>query len=155
QMMEIGLSPDLFYATVGIAFPAYRDAFGPAAEGVMGAGVWNPDVPTEDAQGFFDRHLALHGAEPDRWASAACYATGQVLHQAIEEAGTLDPTAVKAAMDTTEFSTILGTFRFDNRFIPVYPGQVGQWQDGEFQVVSFTNDRTADPIYPKAEWPGG
>jgi branched-chain amino acid transport system substrate-binding protein len=97
----------------------------------------------------------MHGTEPDRWASAACYASGEVLQQAIEAAGTLDPVAVKEALDTTEFSTILGDFRFENQFNPVYPGQVGQWQNGEFEIVSYADDRTAEPVYPKAEWPAG
>jgi len=155
QAIEIGFSPDLFMASVGVAFPPYRDAFGPAAEGIVGTGAWNPNVDTEDAQGFFDRHVEMHGAEPDRWASAACYATGQVLQQAIDAAGTLDPVAVKEAMDTTEFNTILGTFQFENQLNPVYPGQIGQWQNGEFEIVSPTDDRTADPIYPKPAWPEG
>lgn len=153
QAIEIGYNPDLFMAAVGVAFPAYRDAFGPAAEGVVGTGAWNPGVDIEGAQGYFDRHLEMHEAEPDRWASAACYATGQVLQQAIEAAGTLDPVAVKEAMDTTEFNTIVGTFTFENQVNPVYPGQIGQWQSGEFEIVSYTDDRTADPIFPKPEWP--
>lgn len=155
QAIEIGFNPDVFMASVGVAFPPYRDAFGPAADGIIGTGAWNPGVDTEDAQGYFDRHVELHGAEPDRWASAACYATGQVLQQAIEAAGTLDPVAVKEAMDTTEFNTILGTFQFENQLNPVYPGQIGQWQNGEFEIVSPTDDRTADPIYPKPAWPEG
>ncbi len=154
QMLEIGLSPDLFYATVGVAFPAYRDAFGAeVVEGIMGAGVWNPNVDIEGAQEYFDRHVEMHGTEPDRWASAACYSTGQVLQQAVEAAGTLDPAAVKEAMDTEEFDTILGTFSFEDQFNPVYPGQVGQWQNGEFEIVSFAEDRTAEPIFPKPPWP--
>jgi len=153
QAIGIEFSPDLFMAAVGVAFPAYRDAFGPAAEGVVGTGVWNPNVDIEDAQGFFDRHVAMHDAEPDRWASAACYATGQVLQQAIEAAGTLDPVKVKEAMDTIEFDTIIGTFSFDNQVNPVYPGQIGQWQDGEFEIISHTADRTAEPIFPKGAWP--
>ncbi|MDX1435388.1 MAG: amino acid ABC transporter substrate-binding protein [Anaerolineales bacterium] len=155
QAIEIGFNPDVFMASVGVAFPSFRDAFGPAAEGVIGTGAWNPSVDTEDAQGFYDRHVALHESEPDRWASAACYATGQVLEQAIEAAGTLDPAAVKEALDTTEFNTILGTFRFENQLNPTYPGQIGQWQNGEFEIVSYTADRTAEPVYPKPEWPGG
>ena len=155
QAIEIGFNPDLFMASVGVAFPPYRDAFGPAAEGIVGTGAWNPGVDTEDAQGYFDRHVEMHGAEPDRWASAACYATGQVLQQAIEAAGRLDPVAVKEAMDTTEFNTILGTFSFENNLNPVYPGQIGQWQNGEFEIISPTDDRTADPIYPKPAWPEG
>jgi branched-chain amino acid transport system substrate-binding protein len=155
QMQEIGFNPDLFYATVGVAFPAFRDANGvEAVEGVMGAGAWNPNVDIEGARGYFDRHVEMHGAEPDRWASAACYATGQVLGQAIEAAGTLDPQAVKEAMDTTEFNTILGSFTFEDNFNPVYPGEVGQWQDGEFEIVGPAENRTSDPIYPKPSWPG-
>ncbi|RPI25008.1 MAG: branched-chain amino acid ABC transporter substrate-binding protein, partial [Actinobacteria bacterium] len=155
QAIEIGFNPDLFMAAVGVAFPAYRDAFGPAAEGIVGTGAWNPSVDTEDAQGYFDRHVEMHGAEPDRWASAACYATGQVLQQAIEAAGTLDPVAVKEAMDTTEFNTIIGTFRFENQVNPTYPGQIGQWQGGEFEIIGYVDDRTAEPIFPKPEWPAG
>ena len=155
QAMEIGFNPDLFMAAVGVAFPPYRDTFGPAAEGVIGTGAWNPTIDAEDAQGYFDRHVEMHGAEPDRWASAACYASGQILQQAIEAAGTLDPVAVKEALDTTEFNTILGAFSFENQVNPVYPGQIGQWQDGEFEIVGYTDDRTADPIYPKAPWPEG
>ncbi len=144
-----------FMAAVGVAFPPYRDTFGAAAEGVIGTGAWNPTIDAEDAQGYFDRHVEMHGAEPDRWASAACYASGQILQQAIEAAGTLDPVAVKEALDTTEFNTILGTFSFENQVNPVYPGQIGQWQDGEFEIVGYTDDRTADPIYPKPPWPEG
>ncbi|MCL4876456.1 MAG: amino acid ABC transporter substrate-binding protein [Anaerolineae bacterium] len=151
QMAEIGYHPDLFYATVGIAFPAYRDVFGAeVVEGTMGAGVWNPNVPIEGAQEYFDRHVEMIGQEPDRWASAACYASGQVLQQAIEMAGTLDPEAVRDAMASGEFETILGTVHFENQFNQTYPGTVGQWQNGEFEIVSPADQRTADPIYPRS-----
>ena len=155
QMREIGLNPKMFYATVGIAFPVYRDAIAAAgaAEGVMGAGTWNPQVSADDAQGYFDRHVAMVDAEPDRWASAACYASGQILQQAIEAAGTLDPAAVQAAIATGEFNTILGTVKFENQFNTTYPGNIGQWQNGEFLIIDPGANRQADPIYPKPEWP--
>lgn len=151
QMLEIGYSPDLFYATVGIAFPAYRDVFGvDIVEGTMGAGAWNPNVDIEGAQEFFDRHVEMFDAEPDRWASAACYASGQVLQQAIETVGTLDGEAVRDAIAEGEFETILGTVTFEDQFNVTYPGEVGQWQDGEFEIVWPVENRTADPIYPRS-----
>jgi branched-chain amino acid transport system substrate-binding protein len=150
QMLEIGYSPDLFYATVGVAFPAYRDVFTPeVVEGIMGAGAWNPNVDAEGAREYFDRHVEMFETEPDRWASAACYATGQVLQQAIEAAGTLDRVAVRDAIADGEFNTILGTVTFENQFNTSYPGEVGQWQNGEFEIVSPAENRTADPIYPR------
>lgn len=158
NMIEIGYSPDLFFATVGVAFPPYRDAiFSPEiVEGVMGTGVWNPNVPVDGAKDMFDRWVAFHdGGEPDRWASAACYATGEVLQQAIEQAGTLDPVAVRDAMTTGSFETVLGTVTFDNQINYTYPGAVGQWQNGEFEVIGPTDQATVDPIYPKPAWPSG
>jgi branched-chain amino acid transport system substrate-binding protein len=118
----------------------------------MGAGTWNPLVSPE-AQGYFDRHVAMAGAEPDRWASAACYASGQILQQAIEAAGTLDPAAVQAAIASGEFNTILGTVKFENQFNVTYPGEVGQWQNGEFVIIDPGANRQVDPVYPKPEWP--
>ncbi len=155
QMQEIGLSPDLFFATVGVAFPVYRDIFSAeGVEGVMGAGVWNPNVPTEGSAEYFERHVEMFEAEPDRWASAACYASGQILEQAIEAAGTLDRTAVRDAIADGEFNTILGTVTFENQFNTTYPGQVGQWQNGEFEIVAPADAPGAvEPIFPKAPWP--
>lgn len=155
QMREIGLNPKMFYATVGVAFPVFRDAIaaGGAAEGVMGAGAWNPQVKAEGAQGYFDRHVAMAESEPDRWASAACYASGQILQQAIEAAGTLNPAEVQKAIASGEFNTILGNVKFDNQFNTVYPGNIGQWQNGEFMIIDPGENRQADPIYPKPEWP--
>ena len=154
QMREIGFNPKMFYATVGIAFPVYRDAIagGGAAEGVMGAGTWNPMV-SDASKGYFDRHVAMAGAEPDRWASAACYASGQILQQAIEAAGTLDPAAVQKAITDGEFDTILGKVKFKNHFNVTYPGNIGQWQNGEFVIIDAGDNRQAAPVYPKPEWP--
>jgi len=154
QMREIGFNPKMFYATVGIAFPVYRDAIAAkgAAEGVMGAGTWNPLV-SADAKAYFDRHVAMFKQEPDRWASAACYASGQILQQAIEAAGTLDPAAVQTAISTGEFKTILGTVKFKDQYNTTYPGNIGQWQNGEFVIIDPGANRQAKPIYPKPNWP--
>ena len=150
QMAEMGYKPNLFYASVGVAFPAYRDVFGAEAiEGTIGAGVWNPNVPVEGARDFFDRYVAMYGTEPDRWASAGCYASGQVLQQAIEQAGTLDHEAVRDAIATGEFETILGTVYFEDQFNVTYPGYIGQWQNGEFEVVEPADRRTVNIIYPQ------
>lgn len=151
QMLEIGYQPEFFYATVGVAFPAYRDVFGAEmVEGIFGAGAWNPNVEIDGAAEFFDRHVEMFETEPDRWASAACYSSGQILQQAIEAAGTLDPSAVRDAIAEGEFDTILGTVSFEDQFNVTYPGEVGQWQDGEFEIVSPAENRTAEPIYPRS-----
>ena len=152
QAKAIGLNPKLFYATVGVAFPPYRDTFGAkTVEGVMGAGVWNPNIPVPGARDWFNRYVKRWGQEPDRWGTAGGYATVQVMQKAIEIAGTLDGTKVRDVIAREKFDTVLGQVEFKDQFNPHYPGEVGQWQNGEFEVVDKAK-RTATPIYPKPAW---
>jgi len=152
QMKAIGLNPKLFYATVGVAYPSYRNKFGAkTVEGIMGAGVWNPKI-SPAAKEWFDRYVKRWGEETDRWGTAGGYATGQILEKAIDIAGTLDPTKVRDVIAREKFDTVLGPVKFVDQFNIYYPGQVGQWQNGEFLTVDKTN-RQAKPIYPKPAWP--
>jgi branched-chain amino acid transport system substrate-binding protein len=153
QMKAIGLNPKLFYATVGVAYPSYRDKFGAnTVEGIMGAGVWNPKV-SPAAKEWFDRYVKRWGEEPDRWGTAGGYSTCQVLEQAIGKAGTLAPTKVRDVIASgVTFDTVLGPLKYVDQFNTYYPGQVGQWQNGEFLTADKTN-RQGKPIYPKPEWP--
>jgi branched-chain amino acid transport system substrate-binding protein len=152
QAKAIGLNPKLFYATVGVAYPSYRDKFGAkTVEGIMGAGVWNPKI-SPAAKEWFDRYVKRWGEETDRWGTAGGYATGQILEKAINIAGTLDPTKVRDVIAREKFDTVLGPVKFVDQFNIHYPGQVGQWQNGEFLTVDKTN-RQAKPIYPKPVWP--
>ena len=152
QAKAIGLNPKLFYATVGVAYPSYRDKFGAkTVEGIMGAGVWNPKV-SPAAKEWFDRYTKRWGEEPDRWGTAGGYSTVQVLEQAIEKAGTLDPTKVRNVIASgVTFNTVLGPVKYVDQFNTYYPGHVGQWQNGEFLTVDKTN-RQAAPEYPKPAW---
>jgi branched-chain amino acid transport system substrate-binding protein len=152
QMMTIGLNPKLFFSSVGIAYPSFRDKFGVAAvEGILGTGCWNPKV-SPAAKEWFDRYTKRWKVEPDRWGTAQSYATGQILEKAIEIAGTLEPTKVRDVIARETFDTILGRIKFENQFAKGWPGHVGQWQKGEFMVVDKAT-RQAKPIYPKPEWP--
>jgi branched-chain amino acid transport system substrate-binding protein len=152
QMMAIGLNPKLFYTTVGVAYPDYRDKFGAkTVQGIMGAGTWNPKVsPT--AKEWYDRYVKRWGVEPDRWGTAGGYATVEIMQKAIEIAGTLDPVKVRNVIASETFDTVLSPVKFIDQFNPNYPGEVGQWQNGEFEVVDKAK-RTAKPIYPKPPWP--
>ena len=153
QMMAIGLNPKLFYTTVGVAFPTYRDKFGAkTVEGIMGAGVWNPKLPYPGVKEWYDRYVKRWGVEPDRWGTAGGYATVQIMQKAIEATGSLDRIKIRNYIANTKFDTTLGPVKFKNQFNISYPGHVGQWQDGEFLVANKAT-RQAKPIYPKPAWP--
>jgi len=154
QTKELGLNPKLFYLGVGVAFPIYKQMFGgPAAvEGIMGAGAWNPRVPYPGAQEYYDRHVKRWDKEPDRWASAFAYASLQILEQAIEKVGSLDRKKLRDAIASETFPTIIGPVKFEGGFNVQAPGEIGQWQQGRFEVVAGKDKRTAAPIYPKPTW---
>ena len=150
QARAVGLNPKLFYAAVGSAFPVYRDKMGPAAEGVMGLGTWNPKMSPQ-AKAYFDAHVKRWNKEPDRWASAHAWAGLQILEQAVAKAG-LDRKALRDTIASSEFTTVIGKIRFRNGENIATPGVVSQWQSGEFEVVWPPQNATSPAYYPKPNW---
>ena len=150
QAREIAFNPKAFYTSVGTAFPVFRDKMGPAFEGVMGMGTWNPKTSAA-AKAYFEAHVAKHKKEPDRWASAHAWAALQVMEQAVAKAG-LDRKALRDAIAGGEFDTVIGKIRFRNGENISTPGVVSQWQGREFEVVWPPDLATAPALHPKPNW---
>ena len=148
QSKEIGFAPKIFYTAVGTAFQIYRDRMGKASEGVMGMGSWNPKM-SPAAKTYFEAHVALNKKEPDRWASAHAWAALEILQQAVEKAG-LDRKAIRDYIASHEFDTVLGKMKFNGSEEIGVPGMVGQWQNGEFEIVWPAARATAKAVVPKA-----
>ena len=155
QARDLQLNPKLLYLGVGVAFPVYKQMFGGPniVEGIMGAGAWNPKLAYPGAKEYFERHVKRWKTEPDRWGSAFAYASVQILERAIETAGTLDRAKIRNIIATETFPTVIGPVKFDGGFNVQSPGEIGQWQKGEFEVVAAKEKRTAAPIFPKPQWP--
>ena len=123
-------------------------------EGVMGTGAWNPKVPYPGAKEFWDRMVQFSGAgKVDWYGNAFAYSSVQILQQAIEKAGTLDRKKIRDVIAKGTFDTVIGPVRFESQINVQSPGEVGQWQNGEFEIVAAKEKRTAKPIYPKPPWP--
>jgi branched-chain amino acid transport system substrate-binding protein len=151
QSKALAFNPSAFYAAVGTAFPFYRDKMGAATvEGVMGLGTWNPKSSPR-AKAYFDAHVARWKKEPDRWASAHCWAGLEILQQAVEKAG-LDRRKIRDYIAANEFDTVVGKIRFRNGENVATPGIVSQWQNGEFEVVWPPQNATAPSLFPKPAW---
>jgi branched-chain amino acid transport system substrate-binding protein len=151
QAKAVDFNPAIFYTAVGTAFPFFRDRFKGGAEGVMGVGAWNPKVKYPGAKEYFDAHVARMKKEPDRWASASAWATLQILEESIARVG-LDRARIKAHIDATEFSTVIGPVKFAKGVNVATPGMVGQWQKNEFEVVWPPERSTAKAVVPKPKW---
>ena len=135
QSKEIGFNPKFYYASVGTAFQLYRNVMTPAgAEGVLGMGSWNAKT-SPGAKAYFDAHTKKFGGkEPDRWASGACWAALEILTAGVAKHG-LDRKALRDFVANNEHSTIIGPIKFVGSENVGTPGAVGQWQNGEFEMV--------------------
>lgn len=151
QAKEVGFNPKFFYASVGTAFPLYKNVMTPAgAEGVLGMGSWNGKT-SAGAKAYFDAHVASQKKEPDRWASGACWASLEILTTAVKQVG-LDRKAIRDYVAGTTHKTILGDVRFNGSENVGTPGTVGQWQNGEFEVVWPQQVATAKLNPAKPAW---
>ena len=163
QSMAIGYSPKAMVLGPGANFQFFIDIFGPQVlEGVIGFGAWNSKSSPALAE-FSEKFIDRFGiGQADWWGAAFYYAGLQCFEQAIEKAGSLDNTKVRDVMASEHFETILGDTWFDmtaggegggQLAKECAPGQVGQWQDGVFEVIDIGEKRTSAPIYPKPGWP--
>ena len=152
----IGYNPKAFLLGPGGNFEVYRKIFGAdVIEGVMGEGAWNTKS-SPAAKDFVDRYTKRYPKETLDWWGHNVYLAGlEVFQQAIEKAGTLDQKKIREILVKEKFNTILGPTWFENQMLAkdCYQGQIGQWQNGIFEVIDPGPKRTAAPIYPKPAWP--
>jgi len=148
--------------------------------GVMGLGAWNeksgPGAKeyndlfrgywTEKELFWLDEDGLPSGNElpvyQDWWIDICCYSALQVLQRAVESAGELDENGM--INNSTLITYINSGAVFDTAMNPalkfednrpagdMFAGNIGQWQNGVFEVVDADHRRTADPLYPKPQW---
>ena len=89
---------------------------GPAAVGVSVPSQWAPQVKYKTNYGpsssdFATRFKAKYGTDSD-YHSAGGYGSGLIFQHAIEQAGSVDPAAVTAALNKTDIVTLFGPCKF-------------------------------------------
>lgn len=145
----LAFNPKVLFVGVGTAFPGYKGKFQANAEGVMGIGGSDANLP--GIKWYIQHHKEIIGREPDRWASPITYASLQVLQQAIERVGKVDRAAIIKEINTGSFETIIGKVKLEdgqNRNI----WSVGQWQGADFFGVAPTTKAGAKAPIAKPAW---
>jgi len=130
QMRDLGVHAPIITMVAGPAYKEYVDGLGELANGVTssswwhhatsykGVGVW---PTTED---FYKEFVAQEKSDPD-YVHASCAASGVVLQNAIERAGSLDKQKVRDALAATDIVTFYGPVKFtangmnQNRDLPI------------------------------------
>ncbi|OGO11879.1 MAG: hypothetical protein A2Y93_16825 [Chloroflexi bacterium RBG_13_68_17] len=152
--IELGFNPKAWIGGPGVNFGFFHTGFGPMAEGVMGFTSGSPRQ-SEALRALFDK---LYTGKPedvqDPWGHPLYWAGLEVWKQAIERAGTLDQTAIRDIIAAEHFDTVLGDTWFENGLLSkdCHMGEIGQWQNGVYEVVGPEDRATAEMVYPKPAW---
>ena len=155
--MELGFNPKAWVGGPCVNFGFYHTTFGPAAEGVLGFTSFSPKQ-SATAKALADKLYTGKPEEAQDWWGHPLYWAGlEIWKQAIEKAGTLDQAKIREIIATEKFQTVLGETWFDKGLLAkeCHTGEIGQWQNGVYEVVGPKDMATADTVYPKPEWPAG
>jgi len=169
QLYEKDVPANFVTLLVAPPDPSFAE-LGDAALGVIGPSQWEPlaDFNAEAAAAagmdfygpssheFADAYMTAYGEEAS-YHAAGGYVAGLLLQKAIEDAGSLDVQAVKAALDNLDLLTFFGYNKF-NTSAESHGLQVGhsmvyiQWQQtGDAlgkQVVWPAEGASAETLYP-------
>ncbi len=159
QSIAMAYNPKVWFMGSGGGFSSILGPY-PAEtiEGIMSWGAWNPKSSEACAE-YFDHFKDYWKNDTnvfyDYWGLVHYYAGLQCLQQAIEATGTLDNSKIHDYLTGNHFETVLGDTWFENNMIApdCFMGNVGQWQNGIFEVIDRTDRATSDPIVPKPAWP--
>ena len=152
---RIALGP---VALVAAPIQQFHEALGNDVEGFIGPSQWEPagdyhgdnenyfGPTTSQVMGSLRRQSEL----PIDYPMIQAYAAGLVAQRCVEEAGSLEPQALRAAANILDFSTFYGGFRIE----PATGRQIGrsvvlvQWQQGRKVIVWPPEQRQGKLVYP-------
>jgi branched-chain amino acid transport system substrate-binding protein len=164
QMKELDVNAKLV-AVLDASLYSFLKALGAKdLEGVSGFIEWDPNVNYRVNYGpnneqflkmyeAFAREKFKDTDPPDNHTPLGLV-SGLLIQAAIEKAGTLDSTKVRAAMNDLNVTTLVGPFKIDKTGLQQgYPMLTTQWQKGKSVVVWPAQFGTPDRfIYPMPAW---
>ncbi len=174
QLYELGIRPKLIGILVAPALPEFYENLGDAAEGIVYPSQWEPKVkfspenvpegyewygPTVDEFIQYFKQVAQERGKGDIMPSYHAADAGAAilfLVKAIEKAGSLDPDAVRQAMNDLALYTFYGKIKIDPE-TGLQIGHemiVGQWQNGVKVIIWPPEAAEAEPLYPLPGYQG-
>lgn len=127
------------------------------AEGVfVPNGGWYPQLTAFENQQMVQAYLAKYGGNASDISSdvAEAYSVGQVDQQALTKVGSIDNAKLIQQLHSSTFNSVQGPVKFDstgqNTAAVAY---LFQWQNGNLIPVYPANIATAQPEFPKPNWP--
>uniref|UniRef100_B8DRY9 Extracellular ligand-binding receptor n=1 Tax=Nitratidesulfovibrio vulgaris (strain DSM 19637 / Miyazaki F) TaxID=883 RepID=B8DRY9_NITV9 len=156
QIKELRIDARLFAGgAAGFAIPEFIDNAKDAAEFVVTATLWSPQVSYPGAREFAEKYKAAHGDYPS-YHGALAYSSVYVVKDAVERAKALTTEDINAAMKGVDMMTAFGPVKFESRdgyqnqnFIDTLALQVLQ---GKHETIWPERYASAKPVFPLPKW---
>lgn len=133
QLKASGLKLRYLQGWKGAWSNEFRKQLGNLADGILSDGHWWENYPYPGAKKLgerFYREFGYHSVTVGTY-----YALTQILWQAIEKAGTLNPILVRSAVLHNNFNTVMGTINYDLQGVARYPSLTFQWINGKQELI--------------------
>jgi branched-chain amino acid transport system substrate-binding protein len=149
SLTKVGFEPKILFQTNAPSFgKQYSDGVGVEnTDGTFFAISHTPDAETPGNAEFVKAFEEKFGGEAPAEDAADAYASGQVLQAAVEGVGSIDDQLALAdwLRDNT-VETILGPLEWEDTGAPIGEFLIGQWQNGEAEIVLPEEAATSDEI---------
>ncbi len=135
QMKEQNFSVPYLHGWKGTWPYEFREALGDSSDYVLADGFWSMDYPYPGAKALGEQYMKTHNNKSNT-SVGMFYANAQVLLRAVENAGSLDSKAVRAAIAGKEFKgTVQGDVKFDAAGLALVTSTANQWWKGRHMLV--------------------
>lgn len=134
QMKEQNFSVPYFHGWKGTWTGEFHEALQSASDYVLADGFWSMDYPYPGAKELGERYEKQY--KKQSVTAGMFYANAQVLMQAIDKTGSVDPKTVRDAVAGHEFkSTVQGDVKFQPNGLALISSSANQWWKGRLQLV--------------------
>lgn len=156
QIKELRIDARLFAGgAAGFDIPEFVDNAKDAAEYVVTATLWTPQLAFKGAREYAAKFKSKYGDFPS-YHGASAYATVYVVKDALERAKNLTPDEIRAALKATKMETAFGPVQFADKegfqnqnFTDTYVRQVIK---GEHETIWPAAYATQKYIFPIPKW---
>ncbi|MBI4633748.1 MAG: ABC transporter substrate-binding protein [Deltaproteobacteria bacterium] len=156
QIKELRIDVKLFTGgAAGFAIPEFLDNAKDAAEYVITATLWTPQMKYPGAKEYAEKYKAAYKDYPS-YHGASAYSAMYVLKDTLERAKDFTPEKILGALKATNLKTAFGPIKFENK--EGYQNQnfmdtlVIQIQKGVFETIWPQQHASKKYIYPIPTW---
>lgn len=156
QIKELRIDAKLFAGgAAGFAIPEFIDNAKDAAEYVVTATLWSPQVKYPGAKEFAEKYKKRYGDYPS-YHGAEAYSALYIIKDVLERAKTWSPEEIREAMKATNMVTAFGPIKFEDK--AGYQNQnfmdtlVLQVINGEHETIWPEKYASKKYVYPIPRW---